>query len=257
MAFLDFAALKEAVTIEQAIDWLGLDLREGNQQFRGSCPTCKSSGPRSLVITPSKQAFYCFAERLGGDVIALVAHIQQMNMKEAAEFLVKKGSVSTPGSNNSVSTVPPERIKKDTRSLQPLNYLEPGHAKIKNLSISKETCIKFAAGYAPKGIMRGKFAFPIHDADGQLIAYGGISLDDPSAELTFPKDFNPELALFNHHQQNGDEIILCRSALEVVQLHENGIENAIAFLIRNLSSDQLEVLAKFLENHEDMTLVMP
>jgi DNA primase len=38
------------------------------------------------VITPAKQAFYCFGAKVGGDVIVLAAHIRERGMKEAASF---------------------------------------------------------------------------------------------------------------------------------------------------------------------------
>lgn len=242
MAFLDFAALKQEVQIEDAIDQLHLEMKEGNNQFRGKCPACKGSGPRSLVITPAKQAFYCFAERLGGDVIALAAHVRGLSMKDAATFLVEEGSPSSTGS----STVPKERIKEDARSLQPLSYLEPGHKKLGGIGLTEDTCNAFGSGYAPKGILRGRYAFPVHNTDGQLIAYGGIDPENPDAPIKFPKDFDPIGYIFNLHHQNEDEILLCRAPLEVMRVHQSGIENTISFLTPEISSEQLLVLADHL-----------
>jgi len=250
MAFLDFAALKDSVRIEDTLHKLQLKMYESNNQFRGACPVCKGGSPRSLVITPAKQAFYCFAGRIGGDVIALVAHIQNVSMKEAAEFLAEKKDLSS----YSVSTVPKERIKEDARNLQPLTYLDPSHKKLASLGLSDETCTFFGGGYAPKGILRGKFAFPIHCPDENLIAYGGIDLNDPTTDIKFPKDFDPQNYIFNLHHQNDDEILLCRSTLEVMQTHQAGIENVISFLTEKISSYQLRMLSEQLgERH----LVLP
>lgn len=244
MAFLDFAALKEEVRIEHVIELLQLDMKEGNNQFRGKCPACKGSGSRSLVITPAKQAFYCFAERTGGDVIALAAHIQGLSMKDAATFLNENGSHSKAFS----STVPQERIKEDARSLQPLSYLEPGHKKLNKLGLSEDTCKIFGSGYAPKGILRGKLAFPVHDVEGRLIAYGGVDPEIPETPIKFPKDFDPARSIFNLHTQNEDEILLCRSPLEVMLVYQSGIENAVSFLTSEISSEQLLELSNQLGN---------
>ena len=250
MAFLDFAALKQEVRIEDAIALLQLDMKEGNHQFRGQCPACKGSGPRSLVITPAKQAFYCFAEGTGGDVIALAAHIRGQSMKEAARFLAGEESPPSTGS----STVPKERIKEDARSLQPLSYLEPGHKKLAKLGLNEDTCKAFGSGYASKGILRGRFAFPIHDMEGQLIAYGGVDPENSDAPIKFPKDFDPGRFVFNLDSQNDNEILLCRSPLEVLQVHQSGIENAVSFLTQEISSEQLLVLSNKLG---DRSLVLP
>jgi len=241
MAFLDFAALKQEVRIEDAIELLQLDMKQGNNQFRGKCPACKGSGPRSLVITPAKQAFYCFAESIGGDVIALV---------DAAGFLVQQVSHSETGS----STVPQERIKEDARSLQPLSYLEPGHKKLAKLGLSEDTSKAFSSGYAPKGILRGRFAFPIHNAKGRLIAYGGIDPERPDEPVKFPRDFDPAASVFNLHTQTEDEILLCRSPLEVMHVHQAGIDNAVSFLTPDISSEQLLVISNSLR---DRRLVLP
>ncbi|MBK7474326.1 MAG: hypothetical protein IPI73_30305 [Betaproteobacteria bacterium] len=76
MSYIDFAALKASVRIEQVVALLGLQMQEKNQ-LRGICPACKSNGDRDLVVTPSKNAFYCFGSRAGGDLITLAAHIKR------------------------------------------------------------------------------------------------------------------------------------------------------------------------------------
>jgi DNA primase len=124
MAFVDFAELKASLRIEDSLQKLGLTLKRRGEALRGPCPTCRSGGDRALVVTPGKQAFYCFGARTGGDVIALAAHIQGIGMKDAAAFLAGKGSERA---KRQQDTVPEERAKEAARSLQPLSYLEPEH----------------------------------------------------------------------------------------------------------------------------------
>lgn len=40
MPFIDFGALKERVSMEQAVQLLGLQLRPQGHQLRGTCPNC-------------------------------------------------------------------------------------------------------------------------------------------------------------------------------------------------------------------------
>ncbi len=82
--FVDFAELKEKVPIEDVLPMLGIAGAGNSAQWRGPCPACESGGDRALVVTPAKKAYYCFATRKGGDVIALVAHVKGMSMKDAA-----------------------------------------------------------------------------------------------------------------------------------------------------------------------------
>src|SRR5438132_7312590 len=85
--FLDFQAVKQAVSIDEAAHRLGLALKPAGSQMRGVCPACKSGGDRALVITPSKGVFYCFSAGKGGDCIALTAHIRGTEVKDAAAWL--------------------------------------------------------------------------------------------------------------------------------------------------------------------------
>ena len=57
MSFIDFAALKAAISIDQAAETLGLTLKQEGSQFRTSCPACKSGGDRAIVLTPAKLVY--------------------------------------------------------------------------------------------------------------------------------------------------------------------------------------------------------
>ena len=57
-AFVDFKELKSRVSIEQAMQKLGLTMKLHGAQYRGSCTVCNQGGDRALVITPGKQLFY-------------------------------------------------------------------------------------------------------------------------------------------------------------------------------------------------------
>jgi DNA primase len=71
---MDFQALKAAVTIQKAAALVELKLTKSGDAYRSPCPACDSGGDRAIVITPAKAAYYCFAQKKGGDCISLVAH---------------------------------------------------------------------------------------------------------------------------------------------------------------------------------------
>jgi DNA primase len=99
MSFIDFAALKAAVKLDQAAQTLGLELKQEGSQFRTACPACKSGGDRAIVLTPAKGLFYCFSAKKGGDCIALAAHVMGVGNNDAANFLADQVGTCT-------STVP-------------------------------------------------------------------------------------------------------------------------------------------------------
>ena len=79
--YIDFARLKEKVSIEQVASLLQLKLKAHGDQLRGECPVCKG-GERGLAVTKSKSAFYCFSAKKGGDMIDLVAHVLKLSQKD-------------------------------------------------------------------------------------------------------------------------------------------------------------------------------
>ena len=56
MPFVDFAELKTRVSIEQAMQMLGLKLVMHGSQYRGACPACQTGGDRALIVTPAECA---------------------------------------------------------------------------------------------------------------------------------------------------------------------------------------------------------
>ncbi|MGI9356599.1 MAG: CHC2 zinc finger domain-containing protein [Rhizobiaceae bacterium] len=265
MPYVDFAALKQRVAIEEALPLLGLKMKQRAGQWRVPCPVCRSGGERALVVTPAKSAFYCFGGRVGGDVIALAAHILDFSMKDAAfelDRMVGKGSGAAEGGGNSSDTVPEERAKGDARSLQPLTYLQLDHEAVTSLGVTAETCQAFGAGYAPKGIMRGRLAIPIHDRSGVLIAYCGHAIAGESPGLTFPKGFRPSEVIFNAHRLANEgegsemELILARDPLEVMVAWQNGVVDAVSFLTQTIQPPQLGLLSKLMNELECSQLHM-
>lgn len=223
-------------------------MTQKGDQWRGPCTACQSGGVRALVITQSKAAFYCFAAQSGGDAIALAAHIRGETMKEAAHWIVGADTSLAKGKTKA-DTVPNERKGNEGgRALKPLTYLEPDHEALKHLGISPETLEQFGAGYAPKGIMRGRLAIPIRDWDEVLIAYAGYAVsDEQQPKLIFPTGFDPEAHLFNADRVGEGELVLARDPVSVLAASENGVGNVICLLTSEKSAGQLRMVAELME----------
>ncbi|MCU7866444.1 MAG: hypothetical protein KZQ92_21020 [Candidatus Thiodiazotropha sp. (ex Lucinoma borealis)] len=175
--YIDFQALKEAVSIEQVAGMLGIDLSETIGQWRGPCPHCKEGGERTLAITPGK-GFYCFTASKGGDCIALAAHILNVPVKDAAVHIAKQFGLFE---SNNAGTDP-----ETASPFSPLTYLHFEHEAVQALGLEKEAAKALGIGYAKKGIMRGRVAIPIREEDGTIVGYCGYSANaDP--HLKFPK----------------------------------------------------------------------
>jgi DNA primase len=257
MPFVDFAELKTRVSIEQAVQMLGLKMTPAGAQLRGPCPACQSGGDRALVITPEKGLFYCFGAKTGGDCIALTAHIKGIGNKAAADQLAERfGTVlnSTGTVTSTVSkkqaTTPPAPTGAQEKPLQPLQYLEATHPKVQELGISPETATVFGAGYASKGVLRGRFAVPIRTSEGTLVAYVGIAVEkEQSPRLVF-HNFDPTSVIWNCERvTEGGDLFVCRNPLEAMLAVENGIsaDTVVAFLTDGVAAVQFEQLSSLMD----------
>lgn len=169
--FVDFASLKEAVTIEQVLEMLGIKLKLANNgQLRGCCPIHQGEDERQFVVTPLKNMFYCFGGCGGGDIIKLVSKMKTLELKEAAEHIEKHFRLG----NSTVDTKAKKAVVTVDTGLKPLDYLQADHEAVEAVGFDQETAKALGIGYAAKGLMRGMVAVPIRLEDGTLTGYIGI-----------------------------------------------------------------------------------
>lgn len=164
--FFNFEEIKADNPIDEIAERLGIDLTKSGASMRGKCPVCESSGDRNLAVTPSKGVWYCFTQGKGGDCIALVAHVKGIGVKEAAEWIV--------GPVHSKSAKEKKPSKQPSEGFAPLDYLDPAHEAVLALGFDPDDAERIGAGYAPRGILRGKVAIPVRDGTGKLLGYVGV-----------------------------------------------------------------------------------
>jgi DNA primase len=248
MPFVDFAELKNRVSIEQAMQMLGFTLSLHGSQYRGACPACKTGGDRALIMTPAKGLFYCFAKKTGGDAIALTAHIRGIPVKEAADqldraFRTVQNSTSTVSKNRATAPQAPEARKQP--AFDPEAYaarLDASHASLDHLGLSAETLKAWKAGYSNSGANRGRLAIALHDRDGNVLGFAGRSLGDEQPALTIPNGINPQAIIFGGDRVEAGTLYLVRDVLDVLKAHESGVGNCVCFLTE-ISPLQVEMLA--------------
>jgi DNA primase len=177
--YIDFHDLKARASIEDVANLLTLSLTKHQTQLRGPCPQCKEGGDRALVVTPEKGAYYCFAQKKGGDCIALAAHILNCSMLDAAQWITEHLN-----GEPAPAPSPPTEREEEGAALAPLAYLLPEHEAVQALGIAVEVARRLGIGYAKKGIMRGRVAIPLRTEDGTLIGYCGYAPEaDPPLKL--------------------------------------------------------------------------
>lgn len=97
---VDYAFLREQITMEQALAHLGLlsQLRGGGQQRRGPCPLHSHAGAaeRTFSVNLSKHIFRCFHAECGaqGNVLDLWGAVHRLPLYEAALHLAETFGVA-------------------------------------------------------------------------------------------------------------------------------------------------------------------
>lgn len=235
-AYIDFAEVKKRVSIADVLSMLGIELKKAGNQLRGCCPIHKGDNDRQFVVTPAKNVWYCFGNcDGGGDIIELVSKVKQITQKEAAQTIALHFKL--------IDIAKPEKATSSSKAFEPLTYLDPEHEALKPLGLSADTLRHFEAGYAPKGIMSGRLAVPIHELDGTLIAYVGVALNGAEPRFKYPKDFTPRV--FNANRVGEGVLYVARDPLKVLKAFEGGIENCVA--VEEMTPALLKLLAELSE----------
>ena len=74
-------------------------LKRTGRNYMGLCPFHKEKSG-SFCVSPDKQIFHCFGCGVGGNVFHFISKIENLNFKEAVEFLASRAGIELPTSDN-------------------------------------------------------------------------------------------------------------------------------------------------------------
>jgi len=97
MAFYNEDIIEEIRSNNDIVDVVGeyVQLKRTGKDYMGLCPFHNEKTP-SFSVVPSKQIFYCFGCKTGGDVLRFIRLIENLNYKEAIEFLAERAGIQLP-----------------------------------------------------------------------------------------------------------------------------------------------------------------
>ena len=110
----------------------------------------------------------------------------------------------------------------------------------------------FGLGYCTKGSMTGRIVVPIHNAEGQLVAYAGrwpgTPPDEDTPKYKLPPGFRKARELFNAHrafaESDASPLVIVEGFFDCLALWQHGIRRVVALMGSSLSTHQEELIRK-------------
>jgi DNA primase len=274
MAWVDFKAVKQTVSMEMAVACYGVMLRRVNGGYlRGRCPLPTHRSKRSnqtFIVNTDKNAWACHSDscavarggRIGGNVLDFVAEMESCSLRHAALRLQEWFVVTTKSPTALTPTHPqnipsttgtscaPELLTGEIRN-KPLPFTLKGidysHPYLVDRGITEETAKHFGIGFCPgNGCMQGRIVVPIHNEDEVLVAYAGRALAQSEPKYKFPALFRKSLVLFNLHRaaKHGRTVIVVEGFFDCFKVHQAGLPCVVALMGSSMSLYQEQLLQR-------------
>jgi DNA primase len=289
-AFVDFKAVKAAITMEQALQHYGLleKFKRGPDSLNGPCPIHKGSNPTQFRVSISKNIWNCFSEcKHGGNVLDFIAEMEKVSIHAAAlkaiewfnldpeamsasddkaETAEPKASVpaSRPVSRPAAS---PKASPESSTPNAPLKFrldkLERQHPYlVEQRGLMPETIVDFGIGFCSKGMMADRIAIPIHNVKGEVVAYAGRFPGEPGEDAPkykLPQGFRKSQELFNIDRASKEPadipLIIVEGFFDAMKLHQHGCRKVVALMGSTLSAAQEELIKRH-TNSQSHVIVM-
>jgi len=246
--WLDFKSIKRTVKLESVLRHYHVELRQsGKSQYRGCCPIHRGQGREAFHVNLARNLFHCFACDAGGTVLDFVAAMEGCSLVEAARKLQAMTCSSDPWKSTPNGK---ELVTKRRRAPLPLNFTLTGidcsHPYLARRGITQKTAVEFGVGfYAGPGLMHGRLVIPVHNADGELVAYCGRSVDQTQPRYRLPSGFTKSEILFNMHRVTAgmeNSVVVVEGFFDCMKVHQAGIRSVVGLMGSALYAPQRQAL---------------
>jgi DNA primase len=291
-SFVSFKAIKAVITMEQVLTHYGLmeKFKRKGDSLNGPCPIHKGTNPTQFRVSVSKNIFNCFSEcKHGGNVLDFIAKMEDVSIHAAALKAVEWFNIApeiaagnsdedqeqptvapkaerTPASKP-VAKKPSEPEDATSGPNKPLKFrlekLERSHAYLTGRGLTTETLVDFGAGYCAKGMMAGRIAIPIHNLNGEVVAYAGRLVgeatdEDPKYKL--PPGFRKSLELFNIDRAGNESperpLVIVEGFFDCMKLHQHGHRKTVALMGSSMSAAQEELIRKHTNSNSQVIVML-
>jgi DNA primase len=271
-----------------------VQLKKAGREFKACCPFHDEKTP-SFTVSPSKGFYHCFGCGAHGTAIGFLMEFDHMSFVEAIESLANSMGVEVPRNETDRPAHRYDELfdlmsRVERFWQQGLRENPAAVDYLRQRGIDGSTARRFGLGYAADawsavldkfgtsqeaidrllatGLVirkdngghydrfRDRIMFPIRDARGRCIAFGGRSMGDGE-----PKYLNsPETVLFHkgrelyglHEARQAlrqiDRFVVVEGYMDVVALARHGVDFSVATLGTATTADHLNRLFRLTEN---------
>jgi DNA primase len=276
--FVDFKAVKSALTIERVLEHYGLldTFKRSGDSLSGPCPIHKGSNPTQFRVSLSKNVWNCFSEcKHGGNTLDFIARMENVSIHAAAQkaiewFQLDPDAMSadreqeperpdeTPKAGDAPKPRPAREAapaKENSAPNKPLKFrldkLQSDHPYLIERGLSPETIAAFEVGFCGKGMMAERIALPIHNPDGLIVAYAGRFPGEPpegTPKYKLPAGFRKSLEVYNIDRaikEPGDRpLVIVEGFFDCMKLYQHGCRKVVALMGSTMSTAQEELIRK-------------
>jgi DNA primase len=275
MEWVSFDEIKKLISLQMALERYGLPLRRvGPSTLRGRCPLPTHGSEKSkesFTATLTKGvggAWACQSQsciksrgRVGGNVLDFVAAMESCTVRDAAIKLQTWFLVSGAGEARTADGKEPRAEifagkEPESQLLQgenigagesefnkPLAFtlqnVDCTHSYLNERGFTEDMAKTFGVGFFPgKGSMHDRIVIPIHNSEGELVAYAGRTIDGSEPRYKFPAGFHKSLELFNLHRVGGEvSVILVEGFFDCMKVTQAGFP-CVALMGSTMSTAQ-------------------
>jgi DNA primase len=290
-SFVDFKAVKAAITMEQVLEHYGLldRFKRSGDSLNGPCPIHKGSNPTQFRVSVSKNIWNCFSEcKHGGNVLDFIVRMENVSIHAAALKAIEwfgldpeTMSAGKPekddhpdegrkgGEEASPKPAPqkPTAVQEKNTPNKPLKFrlekLEREHPYLTERGLTLETIISFGVGYCGKGMMAERIAIPIHNEDGNVVAYVGRWPGEPpedTPKYKLPPGFRKSLELFNIDRAIKEPadtpLVIVEGFFDCMKLHQHGCRKVVALMGSTMSAAQEELIKKHTDSRSQVIVML-
>lgn len=284
--FVDFKAIKAAITMEQVLEHYGLieKFKRNGDSLSGPCPIHKGNNPTQFRVSISKNVWNCFSEcKHGGNVLDFIARMDNVSIHAAAMKAIEwfnldeetmsansdeesEEQPATP-TKRSASKPKPAPKPESTTPNKPLKFrldkLDREHLYLKERGLTQETIVDFGIGFCAKGVMADRIAIPIHNPNGEVVAYAGRFPGEPAEDTPkykLPQGFRKSLELFNIDravkESSETPWVIVEGFFDCMWLHQHACRKAVALMGSSMSTAQEDLLRQHIGPTDQIILML-